>query len=370
MRAIHQFIPTLEPGAVGNHCLLLRDSFRKAGFESEIFAEHIRPSMSDQAHFYTGYGKDFPATKDDILIYQMAVGSQVADFFKNQNASLVINHHNITPPDFFSTWEPGLVHGSSWGLEQLRELAKVSHLAIAVSSFNENELKKSGFKKTAVSPILIDLDAWDHSLDLDLVNELKKEKSNGGNNWLFVGRIVPNKAQHDIIKSFALYKKLFDPKARLYLVGSDSSQNYKRSLVKLVQVLGLDSCVYFKSGLSHSQLLAHYETADIFVCLSEHEGFCVPLVEAWITKTPVVAFSSSAIAETIKDAGLLLKYKDPLSIALAVERVLQDDGLHKFLISQGIKRLDDFKAESLSGSFLDILIQEFNLNTKLESLES
>lgn len=367
MRAIHQFVPTLEPGAVGNHCLLLRDSFRKAGFESEIFAEHIRPSMTGQAHFYTHYGKDIPATKDDILIYQMAIGSQVADFFKSQNAFLVVNYHNITPPEFFSNWEPGLVHGSSWGLQQLRDLARVSQLAVAVSNFNKIELEKVGFKNTAVSPILIDLEAWGQSLDLDLVNELKKEKTKGGSNWLFVGRIVPNKAQHDIIKSFAVYKRLFDQKARLYLVGSDSSQNYKRSLVKLVQVLGLDSCVYFESELTHTQLLSYYEAADVFVCLSEHEGFCVPLIEAWIAKTPIVAFSSSAVAETIKDAGLLLKSKDPLDVALAVNRILQDRDLYEFLVSQGMKRLDDFKADALLDSFLKILMQEFNFDIDFES---
>ncbi len=319
MRAIHQFIPIVESGAVGTHCLLLRDSFRKAGFESEIFTDNITPLVAKEVHLYTDYGKIISANPEDILIYQMAVGSPVADFFKQQKAHLVVNHHNITPPSFFSDWQPDFIRGSSWGLQQLSELAKVSELAIADSSFNEQELIEVGYKKTAVVPVLINLELWNQDADLSLLNKLQKEKSAGGHNWLFVGRMVPHKAQHDIIKAFALYKKLFDPNSRLYLIGSNSSENYKRALIKLISSLELDSSVHFSTGVTHTELMAHYEAADIFVCLSDHEGFCVPLLEAMFYKIPILAFKSTAIIETLDNAGVIFTEKNYEKIGQNVE---------------------------------------------------
>ena len=163
-----------------------------------------------------------------------------------------------------------------------------------------------------------------------------------GPHWLFVGRVAANKCQHDIIAAFAAYRQLFDPKARLSIVGGRTLLLYARALERMAVELGVADAVDFTDNLKFSQLLAHYRAADLFVSLSEHEGFCVPLVEAMHFGVPTVAFASTAVPETVGDATLLLSDKDPVSVAVAAQRVLSDDVVRKALIEAGHRRVEHF----------------------------
>ena len=154
--------------------------------------------------------------------------------------------------------------------------------------------------------------------------------------------MAANKCQHDIVAAFAVYRQLFDPKARLSIVGGRTLLLYSRTLERLASELGIVDAVDFTNDLKFPQLLAHYRAADVFVSLSEHEGFCVPLVEAMHFGVPTVAFASTAVPETVGDATLLLPDKDPLTVAVAAHRVLSDDVLRKAMIEAGHRRVEHF----------------------------
>jgi glycosyltransferase involved in cell wall biosynthesis len=354
MRSVHQFVPTLEPGAVGQHVVQIAHVLEEMGIESTTFAEHIRPSMTGRASDFRDYGRGVPAKRDDVLLYHVAIGSTVADFVRDQPARLVLDHHNITPPAFWTGWEPAVVSAAAWARRQLAELAPRAELGIADSHFSEHELVDEGCRATMVLPVMVDLDAFEAEVDEVALDRLHG-RSAGAPVWLFVGRLAPNKCQHDIIKAFWAYRSVYDPSAVLRLVGATSSPRYLEVLHELVGALQLESAVEITGGVSAGELSAHYRAADVLVCLSEHEGFCVPLLEAMHHELPVIAYAATAVPETLGDGGLCLPTKAPSTVASAVNLVLRDVRLRRQLVDAGTRRMAAFDLDVTRAMWRDAL---------------
>ena len=206
----------------------------------------------------------------------------------------------------------------------MTSLSTRCRLGIADSEFNRSELAANGYRPTAVAPILLDLESFDREVDEAELARLQRAKDDGGADWLFVGRVTPNKCQHDVVKAFAAHRRFHDPKARLHIVGGVASEPYAAALRAFVRKLGLNDCVSMTGPVSPGALAAHYRAADVYVCLSEHEGFCVPLLECMHFGVPIVAFGVTAVPETLADAGVCLPDKSPALVAAAVDRVLTD----------------------------------------------
>jgi glycosyltransferase involved in cell wall biosynthesis len=353
MPALHQFVPTFEPGAVGAHTLEVQRLWRESGRgESEIFAEHFRGGFT--GHRFTDYGtRRFPARPDDVLVYQMAIGSTVADFVRDRGETLVLNHHNLTPVEYLDKWEPTATWGVQWGHAQLRELAGRTSLAVAVSHYNATQLQEAGYRRIEVAPLLVDMATFE--AEAEAVAALEGAKANGGRDWLFVGRLAANKCQHDVVRAFAMYRAVYDPQARLHLVGGAPADAYRSALETLVYSLRLEGAVAITGGVSPAALAAYYRTADVFVCLSEHEGFCAPVIEAMHHSVPVVAFAAAAVPETVGDAALLLPSKRPAVVAAAVDRVVTDDAVRSALVAAGHSRVDTFALPRVQQRWLDVL---------------
>jgi glycosyltransferase involved in cell wall biosynthesis len=266
----------------------------------------------------------------------------VADFVAARPELLVVDHHNITPAAYFEVWEPPVVHGIAWGRRQLRQLADRATIGLADSTFNRGELDQLGFGRTAVAPILFDPAELAHAVDPAEVERLTVD----GTVWLFVGRVAPNKCQHDLIKAFAVYRRVYEPDARLRIIGRSSSDSYLAALHRLVDGLDLGGSVDIVGGVSDATLGAHYRTADVFVSLSEHEGFLVPPLEAMHHDVPVVAFAAGAVPETVGAAALCLSAKGPGLVAAAVHRVVDDAALRAGLIGAGHVRLGELSLDA------------------------
>ena len=338
---VHQFTPTLEPGAVGSHTLVARDVLRAAGHTSEIFASEIDPVWADRGAHLLRDARGHA----DVIMYQMAIGSVVADAVLARDEPIVVNHHNLTPMRYIAGWQPVAAHGVAWGRGQLRELAARARLGVAVSSYNEHDLIEAGFPRTTVVPVLVDL----ATLDVEPGPEPARTDAV---TWLFVGRLAPNKAQHDIVKAFAAYRRFHNADARLHLVGGGREEAYAHTLRRFIHAVGLDDAVTLAGGVSSSELAAYYRAADVFVVCSEHEGFCVPLLEAMHHRVPIVAFAAAAIPETLGEAGLMFDIKDPCTIAAAVERIVRDAGLRRQLVDAGTRRVRDFDVSRTGTAFV------------------
>jgi glycosyltransferase involved in cell wall biosynthesis len=327
-------VPVLEPGAVGNHSLALADLLRAHGVESDVWGREVRPEVAHRGRPMADRPTGRP---EDVVVYQMAMGDDIADVVAALPERLVVNHHNITPPAFFDRWDPAIAAGLARGEAQLASMAARTELAVCDSSFNAEGCRRAGYQRVEVAPVLVDLELLDR-VDQAVADRIVSTKR--GTDWLFVGRLCPNKAQHDVIIAFAAFRRMFDPDARLHLVGGSTPAHYKAALHQLVADLALGPSVVLTDSVSAPVLAAHYRAADVFVSLSDHEGFCVPVLEAWHAGLPVVALAAAAVPETVAGAGLLLPTKrSPAFTAAAVARVAGDAALRRRLVDAGRDRL-------------------------------
>ena len=334
--------------AIGAHVLEVRRVLREAGHDSEIWADRIDERLANKARPYTAY----PDDRGGALIYQLSTDSDMVAWLgkmASRGTRIASNYHNITPAEYFRRWEPAIASKLELARKQLSELASITELGLAVSRYNQAELDAAGYDRTVVAPLLVDFGALRVPSDDRLFNRLN---STSGTRWLFVGRLAPNKCQHDVVAAFAVFRRLYDPQARLTLVGSPSSYRYLRAVERLAQELGVSDSVEFASNLTARQLVSHYRSADVFTCLSEHEGFCVPILESMALGLPIVAYDAGAIAETMGGGGLLTGSKDPLEIAVTVHGLLSDDALRARNVEVGRARADELSLHSTGPQFL------------------
>ena len=345
--AIHQFVPVLaRHDAIGRHTVQLRRLLQDMGLDSELFVADAHPDLDVPTHDPASFRPE-PGVPT-WLLYQASTDSDMADDLVARPEPLILDYHNITPAEMFAPWEPLVAPGLRMARRQLARLSPRSVLGLADSSYNAVELDSLGCPRTVVAPILFDVSGFDVVPDRGVVERLAV---GGGVRWLFVGRVAPNKAQHDVVRAFALYRRVFDPDARLCLVGGSSSDRYWRAVEGLVAELDLVDAVELAGSVSGEALAAYYESADVFVCLSDHEGFCVPLLEAMHHGVPVVAFGSSAVPETLGAGGVCLPEKSPVLVAAAVDRVVSDPQVRDALVAAGRRRLEDFDLSRTRATF-------------------
>ncbi|HEY9556739.1 MAG TPA: glycosyltransferase family 4 protein [Acidimicrobiales bacterium] len=352
---IHQIVPTLSPGdAVGSHTLAVRDALRAAGLRSEIFSDDVHPDLSADARPLDALPA--PGTSGLALVYQLSIGNEIVDRLMARPEPLIVDYHNLTPVAQLLRWAPDMAHLAGWGRGQLGDLAARSVLGIGDSAFNVEDLRAAGFARTAVVPILLDVD--------DLRHQQPERAERHGRRWLFVGRVVPNKAQHDIVLALAWYRAVHDPDAELHLIGRDAAPAYTAALRDLIAELDLRDAVKLVGGVDDARLAREYAEADVFVCLSDHEGFCIPVLEAMANDLPVVAYASSALPETVGSGGLLLPRKDPATVAVAVHRLATDDALRAAMVERGATRVQAFDRSRTAPLLLEALSGALDLTER------
>lgn len=343
---VHQFVPALIPrDATGSHTLLLRQALRDAGWRSEIYAEATHDELAGESIRVEEYPAR--AVPGDVLVYQFSTSSMVAHLLADRPEPLVLDYHNVTRPELYDGWDPASAKRSAEALEQLALLAPRATLGLADSELNRADLVAAGCRRTEVVPVLVDLDRLVAEPDPRVAERLAAGRAGGGHDWLFVGRLVPSKAQHDLVKALWAYRRLYDPRARLHLVGPTPSRRYLAALRAFVRDLGLDGAVRITGEVSDAALAAHFAGADCYVSLSVHEGFGVPLLEAMRASVPVVALAAGAVPGTVGTAAVLLERAEPVTVAAAVHRVLDDGRLRERLVAAGHRQVD---LHTLAGS--------------------
>jgi glycosyltransferase involved in cell wall biosynthesis len=346
---IDQLIPTIvERDAVSAHTFEAQRVLRDLGVESEIFAQNIGPSLRGRVRGLEAL-TDFDSDSR-WLLYQASIGSPVAEAFATHPAPKLVNYHNITPADLVDRFEPRMAELLRLGRAQMGQLAPLTRLGIAVSGYNRADLVELGYRSTAVIPLLADLSVPAEP-DAALATRLAQERRGGSSCWMFVGQIAAHKAQHALIEALAFYRTAFDAPAHLHLVGREASPGYAGGLWQLARALQVADAVHLEGSVSGSELAAFYAAADVFVCCSDHEGFCAPLIEAMHNRVPVVAFGAAAVPETVGSAALVLPSRTASLVATAVHRALSDEGLRQELLDAGTRRARDFDLDRSRTSF-------------------
>ena len=329
MRII-QLLSALTYGdAVGNNALAISDVIRKMGVETGMY---YTGQMDNRFPPETArhYSCMLPLQEEDILIYHACTGDPVNYILPGFGGKKVMIYHNVTPPHFFHPFSSEVKRIQESALEGFRFLADKVDYCIADSEFNRQDLLKMGYRcPIDVCPIVIPFVDYDAEPDQAVMERMKR---GGCQNLLFVGRISPNKKQEDIIRAFYDYHRRYQRNSRLILIGSDRGmETYCTALKKYIDRLELRNQVLFPGHIRFSEVLAYYRTADAFVCMSEHEGFCVPLVEAMYFGLPIVAYKAGAVAETVGGGALLLDRKEPEYVSAAIHRLITDRNLKSSL---------------------------------------
>ena len=319
---MHQVLATLGYGdAIGHEVLGIQRVLQRAGYESQIFVETADPRLEDLTLDYRDLvGNVRP---DDVLIHHFSIGSRASRTAYALPGRMVLVYHNITPPEYFIGVHKDLVKLCFRGRRELTAYIGRCDLALGDSEYNRQELQELGFPSTGVLPVVPDfthLDAAPGSAQSEWAERFDDEITN----VMFVGRVIPNKKFEDVIRAFHVYRTRHNPRSRLLLVGSYSGfERYLAMLHSLVARLGTPD-VHFLGHVSNEELAALYDVADVFLCASEHEGFCVPLIEAFYKRVPVLAYAATAVPATMDGGGVLYDTKDPMEVARLLDAVASD----------------------------------------------
>jgi glycosyltransferase involved in cell wall biosynthesis len=349
-RQVHQLMAALSYGdAVSNHALWIRDALRRAGYDSDIFVEHVHPRMTTHVRPFWHYPR--VSSAETVCLFHFSIGSAVGPLIYSAPDRLVTVYHNITPAEWFLGFRPHLVGLTYHGRRQLTTFASRTALALGVSEFNRRELEAAGYRPTGVLPIVPDWRLYEGQGS----TVTRGLYADGRTNIVFVGRISPNKRIEDLIRVFACFQRYVQRHSRLLLVGDHRGyEKYYDRLQEMVQVLGVEEVV-FTGHVDDADLVAYYRLGHVFLCLSEHEGFCVPVLEAMAVGLPVVAYDAGAVAETLRGAGVLLKDKNPETTAELIGEILTNDRLRASILEGQSRVIGELKAVNFDTLLLERL---------------
>lgn len=348
---VHQWLPAAHRGdAVGDNARAIRDLLRAAGHDSELFALSIDDDMQGEARRWGG--QDSRAA--DVTIYHFAVPSPMTDMFGRLPGARVLCYHNITPASFFAPYDTGIARLATLGRRELATLADRTDLALGVSEYNRRELDALGFPSTGVLPIAVDAARLRQAAPRPALEALL---SDGLVNILFVGRIAPNKKIEDHIRLAEHYKRYVDAYYRFIFVGrTDTVPGYFRTVQALVgEYRMLADRFWFVGNVPDEELAAYYRHAHAYVSMSEHEGFCVPLVEAMTMDVPVLAYAAGAVPETLGGAGVLFSPKDLEQTAELLGALVYDETFRRPVIEGQRARAAGFGREPVASALGTIL---------------
>jgi len=340
---IHQFATSLSYGdAISDEMLEIRRALRAAGHKSEIFIRFYEPRMARYIKDFREYKKY--SSKDNVVIFHFSIGSPVSKMFFRIPDKRIMIYHNITPYEYFLDYHRILSRECYKGRLEIKLFPEKVDLALGDSEFNRRELDALGFRSTGVLPLLLDLKKFDRKGD----PVIKRIFDNGKTTLLFVGRVIPNKKFEDIIKTFYFYKREFNPDSQLILAGDTRGmERYTAALFGLVDRLDLKD-VHFTGHVEFEELSAFFKTADVYLSMSEHEGFGVPLLEAFKNRIPVVAYDAGAVAETMNGGGILLRKKDFYGAAALIHALEREKTLRAAIIDGQMQALKRYERENVT----------------------
>ena len=347
---IHQVLATLGYGdAIGHEVLGIQRVLRGAGHESEIFVETADHRLESLTRDYRELVDHSHA--DHLLLHHFSLGSKASRTAFAVPDRMALIYHNITPPEYFIGVHQQLARQCFRGRRELGAYAPRCDLAMGDSEFNRLDLEGLGFPRTAVLPVVPDFSHLDRAANWIVARDF----DDGWTNILFVGRVIANKKIEDLIRFFHAYRTVFNPRSRLLIVGAQRGfERYLETLTDLTGRLHLDD-VHFIGHVSDEELVAFYEVADLFLCASEHEGFCVPLIEAFYMEVPVLAYAAAAVPSTMDGAGVLYENRHPLEVARLMDAIVSDTALQDAIVDGQLAAVDRLRAKDFSGTLLGLI---------------
>jgi glycosyltransferase involved in cell wall biosynthesis len=336
---VNQWVPAAHKGdAIGDSARRVRTLLRELGHQSDLYAMTIDDDLRGDVIPWTDAG----ASQGDLTIFHFALVSEMTSAFARLPSGRVLQYHNVTPAHFFAGFDANIYRLAMLSREDLKSLVGHTDVALGDSEFNRQELADLGFTNTGVFPIAVDTERITAAPRRPALEEVLGE--NGWLNFLFVGRIAPNKKIEDHIKLAEHYKRYVDEQYRFIFVGkTDATPKYYAAIQALLERYRMPEGRFIFTGpVPDEDLATYYRTASVYISLSEHEGFCVPLLEAMAADVPVLAYSSTAVPDTLGGAGVQFAPKDLEHAAELLGELAYNNDLRSQVITGQRARLADF----------------------------
>ena len=348
---VNQWVPAAHAGdAIGDSARRMRNLLRGMGHAAEVYALTIDDGLQDEVRPF----HDPAARGGDVTIFHYALPSPMTEAFGRLSGRRVMQYHNVTPASFFAPYDPALFRLASLARSELATLAGRVDLALGVSEFNRRELEALGFAPTGVLPLAVDTARVTRPVERPALEKLLDDEFV---NFLFVGRIAPNKKIEDHIRLAEHYKRYVDAYYRFIFVGRyDAVPRYYSMIRALMSEYRLlTERFVFTGPVSDDELAIYYRHAAVYISLSEHEGFCAPLLEAMAAGVPILAYGAAAVPETLGGAGVQFAPKDLEFAAELAGALAFDDALRTAVIAGQRRRLADFGDPRLVRELTSIL---------------
>ena len=350
---VNQWVPAAHSGdAIGDSARRVRDLLRGMGHDSELYALTIDDALKNEVRPFADPG----ARRGDLTIFHYALPSPMTAAFAALDAGRVLQYHNVTPAQYFAPYDPALFRLAALGRRELASLVGHVDLALGDSEYNRQELEALGFSPTGVFPIAVNTARITQPARRPA---LEKILDDGLVNFLFVGRIAPNKKIEDHLRLAEVYKRYIDAYYRFIFVGRfDVVPRYYSMIRALMsEYRFLNDRFVFTGPVPDEELAVYYRHAAVYISLSEHEGFCVPLVEAMAADVPVMAYAAAAVPDTLGGAGVQFAPKDLEFAAELLGQLAFDDDLRSTVIAGQRRRLADFGDARVTRELTSVLHQ-------------
>ena len=343
-------MPRLAWGdAVGNQARYLQSLLRSWGYASEIYAEQWDEECRQQVRPASSYSGE--ADADTALLIHHSFESRLVPLIARAPGHKALVYHNVTPASLFEDFDRKVAAACLAAREELLALKPMVECAYAYSHFSAEELTAAGFPRVSVLPFALDWSAFHAPPD----PTLQAEFDDGCVNVLFVGRAVPSKRIDDVMRVFAAYQRLYQPRSRLIIAGYLNRETpYGTYLHGVKELLGAER-IHLLGRVSAAQLSACYAVATAYLSMSRHEGFGVPLLEAMERGVPVVAYGAAAIPETMGGAGLATRTRDPVEVAQLLAVLEREPGVRKKVLAGQRARLASLGQEQVAAQIREQL---------------
>lgn len=349
---IIQLLVTLQQGdAIGNFTIALHEMLLEERYDAKVYAYNLGSNIDGSIAKNIKHLKE--TTDDDLIIYQMCEGHKINDLIRKLRGKKIAIYHNATPPEFFTDYGVQFRQGQKNALKVIASMKTEFVKCVADSEYNKQDLISMGYPQEDIIVIPITIDYEDYKKEPD--KAIREKYNDDFVNILFVGRIAPNKKQEDIVRIFAYYHEFINCDSRLFLIGSPFIADYNMAIKDYISYLNLEESIVMPGHSTFEEILAYYTCADVFLCMSEHEGFCVPLIEAMQFDVPVIAYNSTAIPYTLGEAGVLVEDKEPETVSRLIEQIIYDDSYTDTIINKQRSRLKAFDSKESQKKYLKVI---------------
>ena len=346
---VYQILPTVCRGdTISNDALEIYKELANQRICTHIYAAYIGTGISSRR---VSPLEEIPTLgPEDIIIYHMSTESGMYDHIRrikrDYDCTVIIRYHSITPPEYFDPYNQDMALRCRRGLQEAESIRDIPTEVLAVSDYDRKQLRRLGYTCPIMTLVpLVPLAEY----GIEPAEEIMgRYRGDACRNLLYVGQIIPHKRIERIMDIYDRCRKRNDQPLRLFLVGSTMEvEEYYRYLEDYRIRLGYrEDEIVITGHVAFNEMIAYYRLADVFLCMSEAEGFGMSLVEAMFYQVPVLAYEAGAVPETLGGSGVLLPTWQPFEVAGVVLTVLQNQNTRNQILEGQNRRLESLIEES------------------------